>query len=95
MVKPCTGAVKRENVTKYDILRTPRVSLLVFCQTSDYQYPVMNVIYSGIYGTVTKLNQNSIYQSQTINIMEIMELDDTLSVLNPTERKFTDCCSNM
>ena len=79
MVKPCTGAVKWENVTKYDILRTPRESLLVFCQTSDYQYPVMNVIYSGIYGTVEKLNQHSSYQSQTIKIIEIVELVDTAS----------------
>ena len=55
----------------------------------------MNVIYSGLYDTVEKLNQHSIYQSQTINIMEIMEIDDTLSVLNPKEKKFTDCCSNM
>ena len=95
MVKSYTGAVKWQNVTKCDLLRAPRDSLPVFCQTLDYQYPVMNVIYSGIYGTVEKLNQHSIYQSQTINIMEIMELDDTLSILNPKERKFTDCCSNM
>ena len=95
MVKSYTGAVKWQNVTKYDLLRAPRDSLPVFCQTLDYQYPVMNVIYSGIYGTVEKLNQHSIYQSQTINIMEIMELDDTLSILNPKERKFTGCCSNM
>ena len=79
MVKPCTGAVKWQYVTKYDILRTPRESLLVFCQTSDYQYPVMNVIYSGIYGTVEKLNQHSSYQSQTIKIIEIVELVDTAS----------------
>ena len=79
MVKPSTGAVKGQNVTKYDILRAPRESLLIFCQTSDYQYPVMNVIYSGIYGTVKKLNYHSIYQSQTMKIMEIMELVDTTS----------------
>ena len=52
MVKSYTGAVKWQNVTKYDLLRAPRESLFVFCQTLDYQYPVMNVIYSGIYGTV-------------------------------------------
>ena len=39
----------------------------------------MNVIYSGLYDTVEKLNQHSIYQSQTIKIMEIMELVETAS----------------
>ena len=79
MVKSYTGAVKWQNVTKYDILRAPRESLLVFCQTLDYKYPMMNVAYSGIYGTVKKLNQHSNYQSQTIKTMEIMELVDTVS----------------
>ena len=54
MVKSYTGAVKWQNVTKYDLLRAPRESLPVFCQTLDYQYPVMNVIYYGIYGKVKK-----------------------------------------
>ena len=79
MVKSYTGAVKWQNVTKYDLLRAPGESLPVFCQTLDYQYPVMNVIYSGIYGTVKKLNQHSIYQSQSIKIMVIMEVVDTVS----------------
>ena len=52
MVKSYTGAVKWQNVTKYDLLRAPRESLLVFCHTLDYEYPAMNVINSGVYGTV-------------------------------------------
>ena len=79
MVKSYTGAVKWQNVTKYDLLRAPRESLPVFCQTLDYQYPVMNVIYSVFMVQLKKLNQHSIYQSQTIKIMEIMELVDTAS----------------
>ena len=50
MIKSYTGAVRGQNETKYDLLRAPRDSLLVFCLTSDYQYPVMNINYSGIYG---------------------------------------------
>ena len=77
MIKSYTGAVRGQNETKYDLLRAPRKSLLVFCLTSDYQYPVMNINYSGIYGTVKRPNQHSIQQFQSVNIVEIMELVDT------------------
>ena len=49
----------------------------------------MNINCSGIYGTVKRPNLHSILQSQTVKIIEIMELDDTLRVLNPKEREFT------
>ena len=56
MMRPYTGAVSRQNETKYDLLRAPRESLLVFCLSSDYQYPVMNISYSDICGTVERPN---------------------------------------
>ena len=89
MIKSYTWAVRLQNETKYELLRAPKESLLVFFQTSDYQYPVMNINYSGIYGTVKILNLHSNIQSQTVKIIEIMELDDTLLVLNPKEREVT------
>ena len=89
MIKSYTWAVRLQNETKYELLRAPKESLLVFFQTSDYQYPVMNINYSGIYGTVKILNLHSNIQSQTVKIIEIMELDDTLRVLNPKEREVT------
>ena len=78
MIKSYTGTVRAQNEKKYDLLRAPRERLLAFCLTSDYQYPVMNINYSGIYGTVKRPNLHSILQSQTVKIIEIMELDDTL-----------------
>ena len=87
MIKSYTGAVRGQNETKYDLLRIPRDSLLVFCLTSDYQYSVMNINYSGIYGTVKTSNLHSILQPQTVKIIEIMELDDTLQVLNKKDRE--------
>ena len=54
------GAVRGQSDTKYDLLRAPRDSLLVFCLTLDYQYPVMKIKYSGIYGTVKRPKQRSI-----------------------------------
>ena len=89
MVKLYTGAVRAKNETKYDIPRAQRKSFLVFCLTSDYQYPVMNINYSGIYGTAKRPNLHSILQSETVKIIEIIELDDTLRVLNRKEREFT------
>ena len=89
MIKSYTWAVRLQNEIKYELLRAPKESLLVFFQTSDYQYPVMNINYSGIYGTVKILNLHSNIQSQTVKIIEIMELDDTLRVLNPKEREVT------
>ena len=83
MIKSYTGAVTAQNETKYDLLRAPRESFLVFCLTSDYQYSVMNMNYSAIYRTVKRPNLYSILQSQTVKIIEIIELDDTLQVLNP------------
>ena len=56
MIKSYNGAVRGQNETKYDLLRAPRESFLVFCLTSDYQYTVMNINYSGIYGTVKRPN---------------------------------------
>ena len=90
MIKSYTGAVRGQNATKYDLLRAPRKDFLVFCLTSDYQYPVMNIDYSAIYGTVKRPNLHSILHFETVKIIEIMELDDTLRVLNPKEREFTD-----
>ena len=78
MIKSYTGAVRCQNETKYDLLGAPTESLLEFCRTSDYQYPVMNINYCGIYGTVKRLNQDSIKQSETVRIKKIMELVDTL-----------------
>ena len=52
MIESYTGAVRGQNETKYDVLRAPRKNFLVFCLTSDYQYPVMNSNYSAIYGTL-------------------------------------------
>ena len=52
MMKLYTGAVRGQNETKYDLLRALRESVLLFCLTSNYQYPVMNINYSGTYGTV-------------------------------------------
>ena len=89
MIKSYTGVIRGQNETKYDLLRAPRERLLAFCLTSDYQYPVMNINYSGIYGTVKRPNLHSILQSQTDKIIEIMELDDILRVLNPKEREVT------
>ena len=89
MIKSYTGAVRGQNETKYDLLRAPINNFLVFCLTSDYQYPVENVNYSAIYGTAKIPNLHSILQSQTVNIIEIIKLDDTLRVLNPKEREFT------
>ena len=48
MIKSYTGAVRGQNETKYDLLRAPRKNFLVFCLTSDYHYPVMNINYSAI-----------------------------------------------
>ena len=89
MIKSYTGAVRGQNETKYDLLRAPRDSLLVFCLTSDYQYPVMNINYSGIYGRAKRPNLHSILQPQTVKIIEIMELDDTLRFFNQKEREVT------
>ena len=60
MMKLYTGAVRGQNETKYDLLRALRESFLLFCLTSDYQYAVMNINYSGTYGTVKSPNQHSI-----------------------------------
>ena len=60
MMKLYTGAVRGQNETKYDLLRALRESFLLFCLTSDYQYPVMNINYSGINGTAERPNQHSI-----------------------------------
>ena len=87
MIKSYTGAVRGQNETKYDLLRVPRERLLAFCLTSDYQYPVMNINYSGVYGTVKRPNLHSILQSQTDKIIEIMELDDTLPFLIQKKEK--------
>ena len=78
MITSYTGTVRGQNETKYDLLRASRERLLVFYLTPNYQYPVMNTNYSGIYGTVKRPNLHSILQSQTVKIIEIMELDDTL-----------------
>ena len=51
----------------------------------------MNINHSAIYGTSKRPNLHSILQSQTVKIIEIIELDDTLQVLNPKEREFTYC----
>ena len=47
----------------------------------------MNINYSVIYGTAKRPNLHSILQSQTVKIIEIIKLDDTLRVLNPKERE--------
>ena len=60
MMKSDNRAVTGPNETKYDLLRAPRDILLIFCLTSDYQYPVTDINYSGIYGTVKRPNQHSI-----------------------------------
>ena len=60
IIKSYTGAVIVQIETKYDVLRAPKKCLLVFYLTSDYQYPVMNINCSGIYGTVKSPNQHSI-----------------------------------
>ena len=88
MIKSYTGAVRGQNDTKYDLLRAPRKNFLLFCLTLDYRYLVMNINYSAIYGTAKRPNLHSILQSQTVKIKEIIELDDTLRVLNPKEREF-------
>ena len=49
----------------------------------------MNIKYAAFDGTAKKPNLHSILQSQTVKIIEIIELDDTLRVLNPKEREFT------
>ena len=49
----------------------------------------MNINYSAIDGTAKRPNLHSILQSQAVKIIEIIELDDTLRVLNPKEREFT------
>ena len=49
----------------------------------------MNINYSAIDKTAKRPNLHSILQSQTVKIIEIIELDDTLRVLNPKEREFT------
>ena len=90
MIKSYTGAVRGQNQTKYDLLRAPRKNFLVFCLSSDYQYPVMNINYSAIYRIAKRPDLPSILQSKTFKIIEIIELDDTLRVLNPKEREFTD-----
>ena len=87
MNKSFTGAVRRQNETKYD-QTAPTESSLVFCLSSDYQYPVMNINYAGIYLTVKRTNQLYISQSPTVKIMEIMELVDTLLLFEQKERKF-------
>ena len=56
MNKSFAGAVRRQNGTKYDLLTASTVSWLVFCLMSDYQYPVMNINYAGIYLTVKRTN---------------------------------------
>ena len=83
MNKSYTGAVREQNETKYDLLRAPRKNFNVFCLTSDYQYLVMNIDYSAIYGKVKRPNLHSLLQSQTVKIIDIVELDDTLLDLNP------------
>ena len=87
MNKSFTGAVRRQNETKYE-LTAPTESSLVFCLSSDYQYPVMNINYVGIYLTVKRTNQLYISQSPTVKIMEITELVDTLLLFEQKERKF-------
>ena len=77
MISLYSGAVRGQNESKYDLLRSPRDSLLVFCLTSDCQYSVMNINYSGINATVKRPNQHLIKQSETGKFMEIMELADT------------------
>ena len=89
MIKSYNGAVRGQNQTKYDLLRAPIKNFLVFCLTSDYQYPMMNINYSAIYETAKRPNLHSILQSQTVKIIEIIKLDDTLRALNPKEREFT------
>ena len=89
MIKSYTRAVRGQNETKYDLLRAPRKKFLLLCLTSDYQYPLMNINYSATDGTAKRPNLHSILQSQTVKIIEIIELDDTLRVLNPKEREFT------
>ena len=59
MIKSYTGTVRGQNETEYDLLRASRERLLVFYITPDYQYPVMNINYSGIYGTVKRPNLHS------------------------------------
>ena len=49
----------------------------------------MNINYSAFDGTAKRPNLHSILQSQTVKIIEIIELNDTLRVLNPKEREFT------
>ena len=50
---------------------------------------MMNINYSAIYGTAKRPNLHSILQFQYVKIIEIIELDDTLLVLNSKEREFT------
>ena len=87
MNKSFTGAVRRQNETKYD-LTSPTESSLVFCLSSDYKYPVMNINYAGIYLTVKRTNQLYISQSPTVKVMEIMELVDTFLFFDQKERNF-------
>ena len=89
-----TGAVRGQSETKHDILRAPRESLLVFCLILDYQYPVMNINCSGIHETVKRPNQHAFEQFQTVKIMEVIKLLDTLRVLNRKECKFSYCSSS-
>ena len=49
----------------------------------------MNINSSGIYGTVKRSKLHSILQPQTVKIIEIMELDDTLRFFNQIEREIT------
>ena len=87
MNKSFTGAVRRQNETKYD-LTAPTESSLVFYLSSDYQYPVMNINYAGIYLIVIRTNQLYISQSPNVKIIKIMELVDTLLLFEQKERKF-------
>ena len=60
MINLYTIAIRGQYEPKYDFLRSPRESLLVFCLTPDSQYSVMNINYSGINATVKRPNQHSI-----------------------------------
>ena len=68
MIKSYTGAVRGQNETKYDLLRAPRESLLVFCLTSDYQYPVMNINYSVI---MEQLKDQTSTQSNNLKLSKL------------------------
>ena len=60
MIKSYTGDLRGSNMRpKYDPLRAATESLLVFCLTSDYQYPVININCSCIYGIDKRMNQHS------------------------------------